>query len=89
MQNYFVIAFQANISVDLPLLILGVLGIVGGILALFLPETLDQELPQTLQDGENFGMGQKIWDFPCVKKYDWVFLKDVFTVFFTEMLMMT
>lgn len=53
---------------DLPLLILGVLGIAGGILALFLPETLDQELPQTLQDGENFGIGQKIWDFPCIKK---------------------
>ncbi|EFA00687.1 solute carrier family 22 member 13 [Tribolium castaneum] len=62
------VVYLANISVDLPLLILGVLGIVGGILALFLPETLDQELPQTLQDGENFGMGQKIWDFPCAKK---------------------
>ncbi|XP_044269954.1 organic cation transporter protein [Tribolium madens] len=62
------VVYLANISVDLPLLILGVLGIVGGILALFLPETLDQELPQTLQDGENFGMGQKIWDFPCIKK---------------------
>ncbi|KAJ3629259.1 hypothetical protein MTP99_013661 [Tenebrio molitor] len=62
------VVYLANISVDLPLLILGVLGIAGGILALFLPETLDQELPQTLQDGENFGIGQKIWDFPCIKK---------------------
>lgn len=60
--------FQAHIDISLPLLILGVLGIAGGILALFLPETLDQELPQTLQDGENFGMDQKIWDFPCIKK---------------------
>lgn len=58
---------QAKTSVILPLLILGVTGILGGILALFLPETLDQDLPQTLQDGENFGLGQKLLDFPCMK----------------------
>ncbi|ENN72266.1 hypothetical protein YQE_11127, partial [Dendroctonus ponderosae] len=62
------VVYLAHIDISLPLLILGVLGITGGILALFLPETLDQELPQTLQDGENFGMDQKIWDFPCIKK---------------------
>ncbi|KAG5868463.1 hypothetical protein JTB14_020640 [Gonioctena quinquepunctata] len=62
------VVYLANISSSLPLLILGVLGILSGILALFLPETLDQELPQTLQDGENFGLGQKIWDFPCIKR---------------------
>lgn len=61
------VVYLANISVSLPLFILGILGILGGILALFLPETLDQELPQTLQDGENFGLGQKMWDFPCIK----------------------
>ncbi|XP_019866879.2 organic cation transporter protein [Aethina tumida] len=64
------VVYLANVSVSLPLFILGILGIIGGILALFLPETLDQELPQTLQDGENFGLGQKIWDFPCIKKVD-------------------
>ncbi|XP_074042799.1 organic cation transporter protein isoform X2 [Leptinotarsa decemlineata] len=62
------VVYLANISTSLPLLILGVLGVLSGLLALFLPETLDQELPQTLQDGENFGLGQKIWDFPCIKK---------------------
>ncbi|XP_066250020.1 organic cation transporter protein [Euwallacea similis] len=62
------VVYLANIDLALPLLILGVLGIAGGILALFLPETLDQELPQTLQDGENFGLDQQIWDFPCIKK---------------------
>ncbi|CAG9857803.1 unnamed protein product [Phyllotreta striolata] len=62
------VVYLAKMSTSLPLLILGVLGILGGMLALFLPETLDHELPQTLQDGENFGLGQKIWDVPCVKK---------------------
>ena len=59
---------QANISPVLPLLVLGSLGVVGGILALFLPETLDKDLPQTLQDGENFGRGQQFLDFPCCNK---------------------
>ncbi|CAG2058538.1 unnamed protein product [Timema podura] len=62
------VVYLAVVSPALPLLILGGLGVVGGVLALFLPETLDKELPQTLQDGENFGMGQRLWDFPCVKK---------------------
>ncbi|KAH9642669.1 hypothetical protein HF086_011026 [Spodoptera exigua] len=55
----------ANISQDLPLLILGVLGIAGGLLCLFLPETMDTEMPQTLLDGENFGKDQRFWDNPC------------------------
>ncbi|KAL0809394.1 hypothetical protein ABMA28_011583 [Loxostege sticticalis] len=59
------VVYLANISQDLPLLILGVLGIFGGLLCLFLPETMDTEMPQTLQDGENFGKDQRFWDNPC------------------------
>uniref|UniRef100_A0A2A4K3T5 Major facilitator superfamily (MFS) profile domain-containing protein n=1 Tax=Heliothis virescens TaxID=7102 RepID=A0A2A4K3T5_HELVI len=59
------VVYLANISQDLPLLILGVLGVVGGLLCLFLPETMDTEMPQTLQDGENFGKDQRFWDNPC------------------------
>lgn len=62
------VLLQANISTDLPLLILGILGIVGGVLTLFLPETLDEDLPQTLQDGEQFGVHQKFFYFPCIRK---------------------
>ncbi|CAK9820774.1 Organic cation transporter protein [Anthophora plagiata] len=56
------------ISSILPLLLLGILGIMSGLLTLFLPETLDKDLPQTLQDGENFGKDQKMWDAPCIRR---------------------
>ncbi|XP_057336890.1 organic cation transporter protein-like [Microplitis mediator] len=62
------IVYLAVISPVLPLLLLGIMGIIGGALALFLPETLDHELPQTLQDGEDFGKDQGIWDVPCLMK---------------------
>ncbi|XP_054258921.1 organic cation transporter protein isoform X2 [Macrosteles quadrilineatus] len=62
------VVYLANISAHLPLLVLGVLGILGGVLALFLPETMDEELPQTMADGENFGRDQSFFDIPCVKK---------------------
>ncbi|XP_012267339.2 organic cation transporter protein-like [Athalia rosae] len=65
------IVYMAVISPVLPLLVLGVVAIVGGGLALFLPETLDKELPLTLQDGEDFGKDQGMWDMPCLaKKHD-------------------
>ena len=62
------IVYLSIFSEVLPLLVLGVLGIMGGMLALFLPETLDKELPQTLQDGEEFGKDQGLWDMPCLMK---------------------
>ncbi|XP_011305803.1 organic cation transporter protein [Fopius arisanus] len=62
------VVYIAIISPILPLLLLGVFGIVGGILALLLPETLDKDLPQTLQDGEEFGKEQGLWDMPCLMK---------------------
>lgn len=34
-------------------------------MALMLPETLGAILPDTIEDGENFGKDQSFWDFPC------------------------
>lgn len=62
------VVYLAVVSPILPLFLLGILGILGGILSLFLPETLDKDLPQTLQDGEEFGKDQGIWDMPCLMK---------------------
>ncbi|KAK9506717.1 hypothetical protein O3M35_008602 [Rhynocoris fuscipes] len=49
-------------------LVLGGVGIFGGVLSLYLPETMDKELPQTLKDGEEFGRGQTLWDIPCISR---------------------
>lgn len=65
------VVYLSHIRTELPLIVLGMLGIFGGVLSLFLPETLNHELPQTLADGEEFGRGQAMWDFPCrAKKID-------------------
>lgn len=62
------IVYLSHIMTQLPLIVLGIIGIFGGFMALFLPETLNHELPQTLTDGEEFGRGQGMWDFPCCAK---------------------
>ncbi|PSN38719.1 hypothetical protein C0J52_23057 [Blattella germanica] len=44
----------------LPLIVMGFLLIAGGVCSLLLPETLNQHLPQSLEDGEKFG---KDWNW--------------------------
>ena len=60
--------FQAKVSPILPLLILGFCSLIGALATFFLPETAGRTLPQTLKDGEEFGLDQSKWDFACIKK---------------------
>lgn len=62
------VVYLSFISQSLPLIILGLTSIFGGVLSLFLPETLGKQLPQTLQEGEEFGCDQKFLDAPFCKK---------------------
>ncbi|XP_054721390.1 organic cation transporter protein-like [Uloborus diversus] len=63
-------------EVLLPLLIFGIMSFTAGILTLFLPETANQHLPNTLEEGENFGKDQPFWFCPNKKKSR---NKDLFT----------
>lgn len=53
----------------MPLLIIGTVTIISGVLVLFLPETTGKVLPQTIADGESFGKNQKFCHFPFLKRY--------------------
>ena len=45
----------SDVWTPVPLIIYGALALTGGLLTLLLPETLGRKLPETIQDGENFG----------------------------------
>ncbi len=44
------VTFQTDIWTPLPSLIFGILGTVGGLLALLLPETLGKSMPESIND---------------------------------------
>lgn len=60
---------QGRENLVLPLLIMGILSVIGGITGLRLPETLYYKMPQTVEEGEEFG---KNWTWSdcinCVPK---------------------
>ncbi|XP_068621935.1 carcinine transporter-like [Battus philenor] len=62
------IVYMATIATEIPLLILGVIAILGGCLCMCLPESTGYDMPQTIKDGEEYGMGQKFWEMPCFSR---------------------
>lgn len=62
------ILFTATYFKAMPSLILGALSFAGALCCLFLPETLNRKTPVTLQEGEDFGKGEKVFHFACFDK---------------------
>ena len=50
----------------IPLIVMGIISVASGIAVVFLPETLHENLPQTIEDGDSFGRKQKF--FSLAKK---------------------
>ncbi|XP_075537623.1 organic anion transporter 3-like [Dermacentor variabilis] len=50
----------------LPMMVMGVLSLIAGVLLFCLPETLNQALPQSIEDSENFALGQSFCFCPLV-----------------------
>lgn len=56
---------QGSENLVMPLVIMGAISMIGGISGLRLPETLHHRLPQTLEEGEEFG---KEWSYTdCIR----------------------
>lgn len=62
------IVHLANYWRVLPLIVMGSLSVVGAITSIFLPETLNIHLPQTIEEGEAFGADFKLWSCPKLNK---------------------
>jgi len=71
------VVYLAKVSSILPLLILGLCSIVGALATFFLPETAGRKLPQTLEDGSQFGLEQSRWECFCGKRTPASTVQDV------------
>jgi hypothetical protein len=67
MQNLFVIFYRSSFDKRPPSVTVGAIAVVSGLFALVLPETLNQPMPQTLEDGEKFGQGDTVFNVCCVR----------------------
>lgn len=75
---------QGSEMLSLPLVIMGILSVLGGMAAFRLPETLHQPLPNTIREGEEFGARFTWRDcWSCKPKDDGCVLMFIVSVFFT------
>ncbi|KAL6437756.1 hypothetical protein ACFW04_004254 [Cataglyphis niger] len=62
------IVHLAEYSRVLPLIVMGSLSVAGALTSVFLPETLNIHLPQTIEEGEQFGADFKLWSCPTLPR---------------------
>jgi hypothetical protein len=54
----FLCLFQAKVDRNLTIVIFGVVSIMAGSFSMFLPETNQRKLPDSIEEGEAFGKGE-------------------------------
>ncbi|XP_031842346.1 carcinine transporter-like isoform X2 [Nomia melanderi] len=59
---------SAKVWEGFPMLIISTISFMGAMSVLFLPETLGHNLPQTINQGEEFGKDQNFWSLPNHQK---------------------
>lgn len=59
-----------NYAFWLPLMVIGIVGLLGSILPLFLPETAKKEMPHSFEDADQLMTSQQFCEMPCIRKRD-------------------
>jgi len=67
-KNQFSFLFKAKFGAWIPLAIIGVLCLSAAFFASFLPETLNEYLPQSAKDSAEFGSQKPYWSLASPKK---------------------
>ncbi|KAG7161539.1 Solute carrier family 22 member 3-like 2 [Homarus americanus] len=73
------IVYLSKFGYYLPYLVIGMITVAGGLCCIGLPETLNQILPDSLQDGETYFCDQSFFYNPCYRKNEDV-QEDVITM---------
>ncbi|XP_063600926.1 organic cation transporter protein-like [Penaeus indicus] len=62
------IAYLSKFGPSVPYVVLGAITVTGGFVCLLLPETLNEKLPDTLEEGELFFANQGLFHNPCGRR---------------------
>ncbi|XP_035782320.1 beta-alanine transporter-like [Anopheles albimanus] len=60
----YLVHLGTEYDVRYPFIVMGLSAVVGTMAALFLPETLHQALPNTIEEARHFGKDQRFWSLP-------------------------
>lgn len=60
----YIVFLGTSFDIRLPFVVMTTIGLVGFVTSIFLPETLYEKLPETMDEGRRFGKSQRFWSVP-------------------------
>ncbi|XP_055589802.1 organic cation/carnitine transporter 2 isoform X2 [Uranotaenia lowii] len=60
----YIVYLGTEYDIRFPFIVIGSLSVIGAVCTAFLPETLNQALPESVEQARKFGKNQKFWSFP-------------------------